>query len=80
MIARMPFFRKINDLLESGVGMVWIIDPQYRTVTVYRVDRPVVVYEEGHEITGDDILPGLRCPVSDFFRLPGEQPKQPPSP
>jgi Uma2 family endonuclease len=38
--------RKITDYLKSGVALVWLIDPENRTVTVYRRDKgPVVVTE-----------------------------------
>jgi Uma2 family endonuclease len=72
--------RKIMEFLKSGVGMVWIIDPGYRTVTVYRADKPPTTFGEDQEVTGEDILPGLRIAVSELFRLPGEQPNPPPTP
>lgn len=73
--------RKITDFLESGVDMVWLIDPEARTVTVYRRDKGPRLYEEHEDLDGEDILPGFRCRVADFFLLPSEQlppkPKRP---
>jgi Uma2 family endonuclease len=72
--------RKITEYLTSGVGMVWVLDPERRTVTVYRPDRPQVQFDESQEVSGEEVLPGLRCRVADFFALPGDRAKeQPPS-
>jgi Uma2 family endonuclease len=70
--------RKINDYLRSGVRLVWVIDPEIRTVTVHRPGQPQAEFDENQELTGADVLPGFRCRVADFFLLPGEQAKQPP--
>src|ERR1700733_5090876 len=64
--------RKITDYLANGVDLVWQIDPEDRCVTVYRRDRGPVRIDLQGELTGDDILPGLCCRVSDLFILPPE--------
>jgi Uma2 family endonuclease len=72
--------RKITDYLKNGVGLVWLIDPQNRDVTVYRPGQEPYALERNQEITGEDVLPGFRCLVAEFFRLPGEPaPSQPPA-
>jgi Uma2 family endonuclease len=63
--------RKITDYLKNGVDLVWLIDPEAHDVTVYRRDRGPVLVEKDQELTGEEILPGLRCRVSEFFLLPG---------
>jgi Uma2 family endonuclease len=70
--------RKINDYLRCGVGLVWVIDPESRTVTVHRPGQSQAEVDENQELTGEDVVPGFRCRVADFFLLPGEQAKQPP--
>jgi len=72
--------RKVTDYLRNGVDMVWVIDPEARTVTVYRPDKGPRVYEEHEELDGEDVLPGFRCRVADFFLLPGEPPAPKPKP
>jgi Uma2 family endonuclease len=68
--------RKIMDYLHAGVGLVWLIDPETRNVTVHRPGKEPYVVEENQELTGEDVLPDFRCAVADIFRLPGDKPKQ----
>jgi Uma2 family endonuclease len=68
--------RKIMDYLQNGVELVWLIDPETRNVTVHRPGKQPYVVEEGHELTGEDVLPDFRCRVADFFTLPGDRAKQ----
>ncbi len=72
--------RKIMDYLRNGVELVWLIDPETRNVTVHRPGKEPYVVEENQELTGEDVLPGFRCQVIDFFRLPGDKPKTEQSP
>jgi Uma2 family endonuclease len=62
--------RKVNEYLTAGVRLVWVVNPTTRTVMVHRADGSVSRYHEQDEITGEDVLPGFRCPVAAFFRLP----------
>lgn len=66
--------RKIADYLRCGVGLLWVIDPEKRTVTVYQPGKQQYVVDEGQELSGDDVLPDFRCRAADFFYLPGDQP------
>jgi Uma2 family endonuclease len=63
--------RKITDYLSSGVNLVWLVDPEARSVTVYRSDKGPYEMRGDGELTGDETLPGFRCRVSDFFFVPG---------
>jgi Uma2 family endonuclease len=66
---------KIADYLRTGVEMVWLIDPKARTITVYRSDKMPRVYQEHEVLTGEDVLPGFRCRVAEFFYLPEQEQK-----
>jgi Uma2 family endonuclease len=65
---------KITDYLRNGVAVVWVADPELRSVTVYTKDSGPQVFEGKQILTGGNILPGLKCKVADFFRLPGDKP------
>jgi Uma2 family endonuclease len=71
--------RRITKFLDWDVPLVWLIDPEDLTVSVYRQDRRPEVLEGEQELTGDDVLPGFRCRIADFFFMPGEAaPADPP--
>lgn len=72
--------QKVQDYLQSGVKVVWVVDYEERNVTVFRPDRTHVVLKDDTELTGDPELPGFSCPVGEFFRLPGQKPPAPPPP
>jgi Uma2 family endonuclease len=63
---------KIMDYLINRIDLVWLIDPEARTVIVYRRDRTPFLLEDTDELTGENVLPDLRCKVADFFYLPEE--------
>ncbi len=64
---------RIAEFLRWGVLLVWLVDPEDRTVTVYRPDRAHTVYQADQELVGDEILPDFRCRVADFFYMPGKK-------
>lgn len=58
---------KVCDYLAAGTRLVWVVEPRSRTVAVHRPDGGVRVVEEGDEVDGGDLLPGLRVPVAELF-------------
>lgn len=66
--------RKVTDYLRCRVDLVWLIDPEDRSVTVYRRDQGPVRFDVSGELTGGDLLPGLVCRVADLFLMPEETP------
>lgn len=64
--------RRISHFLTWGVPLVWLVDPEDKTVTIYWRDRPHEVLEADQELTGDGILTNFRCRVADLFFMPDE--------
>jgi Uma2 family endonuclease len=64
--------RRITELLHSGIRLVWLIDPDARDVTVYRMGREPQVFEDNQELTGEEVLADFRCRVADLFFVAGE--------
>jgi Uma2 family endonuclease len=58
---------KIGMWLAAGSQLVWDVDPEDRTVRVYRKGAEPVTLREDQEIDGGDVIPGFRCRVADFF-------------
>jgi Uma2 family endonuclease len=59
---------KVEEYLEAGVPLVWIVHPRFHTVTVYRPGAEPELYNVNQEITAEPHLPGFRGRVADFFR------------
>jgi Uma2 family endonuclease len=64
--------RRIQDQLRFGARLVWLLDPESMTVTVYRPEKQHFVLDDAEELTGDEVLPEFRCRVAEFFTLPGQ--------
>ncbi len=64
---RADIAEKVREYLERGVRLVWVIDPIARTVAVHRPQQPEHVLTASDTLTGEDVLPGLECPVADLF-------------
>ncbi|MGH7169828.1 MAG: Uma2 family endonuclease [Gemmataceae bacterium] len=64
--------RRIEQYLTWGVPLVWLVDPEDKTVTIYWRDRPHAVLEADQELTAEGILSDFRCRVEDFFFMPNE--------
>lgn len=58
---------KVEEYLEAGVPLVWLINPDNRSVRVFRTGQRVLQLRESDELTGDDVLPDFRCPVAELF-------------
>ena len=57
----------MREYLKRGVRVVWVVDPEDRTVTVYRQPGQGQLLEEDATVTGEDVLPGFSCRVAEFF-------------
>ncbi len=58
---------KVSDWLQAGVQAVWVVDPADRTISIHRANQPVRVLGEEDTLSGEDILPGFECKVSEVF-------------
>ena len=58
---------KTADYLAAGTQQVWVVEPNTRTVTVYRPGGAARVYGAGDTLDGGDLLPDLALPVGDLF-------------
>lgn len=59
--------RRISQYLRRGVSLVWLVDPETRTVAAYRAGQIHQVLDETEELSGEDVLPDFRLAVSELF-------------
>jgi Uma2 family endonuclease len=67
--------RKLRDYFQAGVRLVWYMDPQARTVSVYTSVEQCVVIAADQVLDGGDVLPGFQLPLAEFFARAENPPK-----
>ena len=58
---------KVKAWLDAGAAMVWVVNPKWENVTVYRSATDIRVLTKNDELDGQDVVPGFRCRVGDVF-------------
>lgn len=58
---------KVGEYLRAGTRLVWVIDPERRIAAVYRSTADVCRLGESDSLTGDELLPGFACRLSDVL-------------
>lgn len=59
--------RKVTHYLTHGVKLLWVLDPEDRSLTIYRPDQPLRILGEQDTVTAEDVLPGFACRVLDLL-------------
>lgn len=57
----------IEEYLDCGVGVVWIVDPYTDTVAVHRPGQEPKHYTRSDDLPGGPELPGFSCRVAEIF-------------
>lgn len=59
--------RKLREYFTAGAQLVWLVDPEARTVAVYTDPDDCTVLQERQTLTGADLLPGFTLPLRKLF-------------
>jgi Uma2 family endonuclease len=59
--------RKIRDYFEAGVRLLWIVDPEMQTVTVYHSPLDLRILIAADVLSDEEVLPGFSCMVTELF-------------
>jgi len=59
--------RKVAEYFDAGARLVWIVDPEARTATVYTAPEQSSIVTEDGTLGGGDILPGFAAPLRALF-------------
>jgi Uma2 family endonuclease len=62
-----PLAKKVQNYLDTGTQLVWVVDPYVRKVVVHAPGEEPRILGAADEIDGADVLPGFRSPVAAFF-------------
>ena len=58
---------KVEEYLAAGVAIVWVVNPRFRTVEVFRPDADPQLFNIQQTLTADPVLPGFNAPVRAIF-------------
>lgn len=58
---------KVREYLQRGVRLVWVVNPDERTVTVHAPNEDARELVETDTLTGGDVLPEFQVRVADLF-------------
>ncbi len=59
--------KKIARWLRAGVRLVWELDPEARTLSIYRPDREPQRLGINDTLSGEEVLPGFSLPLRRLF-------------
>jgi Uma2 family endonuclease len=58
---------KMQEYLDNGVKLGWLIEPSAKTVEIYRIGQQVEILNNPHTLSGEDVLPGFILDLSEIF-------------
>ncbi len=58
---------KVDDWLRAGTRLVWVVDPETRSVTVHRPAHAAAVFPESNTLDGAPVFSDFNVPVRDLF-------------
>lgn len=58
---------KVRSYLQAGTPLVWVVDPGFETITVYRPDAAPQLFNVTQTLSADPHLPGFSVAVAEVF-------------
>jgi Uma2 family endonuclease len=58
---------KMKEYMDNGVRLGWLINPQEKTVEVYRTGKMVEVLRSPERLSGEDVLPGFELELQGIL-------------
>jgi Uma2 family endonuclease len=59
--------RKMREYVDNGVQLAWLIDPQNRTVSIYRPGAEPALLVDPTEVRGEGPVEGFVLPLTEIF-------------
>jgi Uma2 family endonuclease len=58
---------KMQEYLDNGVKLGWLIEPKAKIVEIYRTDKQVEILNNPQTLSGENVLPGFILDLSNIF-------------
>jgi Uma2 family endonuclease len=62
-----PLRRKMQEYIDNGLRLGWLIDTKNQKVEIYRPNQPVEVLNSPTNLSGEDVLPGFVLDLQVVF-------------
>lgn len=62
-----PLRRKMEEYIDNGLQLGWLIDTKNRNVEIYRLNFPVEVLNNPATLSGENVLPGFVLDLQKVF-------------
>jgi Uma2 family endonuclease len=59
---------KMEEYIENGVCLGWLIDRKHQTVSIYRQNQNIETLEQPSSLSGEDILPGFILDLTEIWQ------------
>ena len=69
---------RVEDYLKAGVPLVWVVEPDPRSVHAYRGDGSIALYRVNDTVRDEPLLPGLSLRVVDLLPAAVQPPRSGP--
>ena len=57
----------MQEYLDNGVQLGWLIEPEAKIVEIYRLGKQVEILKNPQTLSGEDVLPGFVLDLSEIF-------------
>ena len=58
---------KMEEYVENGLRLGWLIDPYRNTVHIYRPARDPEILDSPKSVSGEDVLPGFELDLTKIW-------------
>ena len=63
-----PLMNKMDEYIENGASLGWLIDPKKRRVYVFKPGEEMVILENPTVVSGDPLLPGFKLEMEEIWQ------------
>ncbi|BBC25660.1 Uma2 family endonuclease [Pseudanabaena sp. ABRG5-3] len=60
---------KMQEYLDNGLRLGWLIDPESQTVEIYRPSSPVEILQKPESLSGEDVLVGFSLKLKGILGI-----------
>ncbi|MEA5496713.1 Uma2 family endonuclease [Limnoraphis robusta] len=61
-----PLQKKMQEYLDSGLKLGWLVNPQQQQVEIYRPNQPIEIVQLPARLSGESLLPGFELDLEQF--------------